>query len=111
MSGPDRDRKLAEAFREAHRADEPPPFGSFWRAGTVRQGSRSRRRIWVPALAALLLVSIAGGIRVRRMRQELELAEQLALLERKDPLAFLLDTPGRDLLRGVPTFNMKGEWP
>ena len=111
MSDRDRDRKLAEAFREAHRADELPPFARFWRAGPVRQGSRGRRRIWVPALAAVLLVSIAGGIRVRRMHRELELAEQLALLQQKDPLAFLLDTPGRDLLRGVPTFNMKGEWP
>jgi len=111
MSGTDPDRKLAEAFREAHRADDPPPFAKLWRSGQMRQVSRRGRRIWVPALAALLLVSIAGGIRAYRMHRELELAEQLALLQQKDPLAFLLDTPGRDLLRGVPTFNMKGEWP
>jgi hypothetical protein len=111
MSGTDRDRKLAEAFREAHRADEPPPFAKFWRTDQVRQTTRRGRRFWVPALAALVLVSIAGGIRVRRMGEERELAEQLALLERRDPLAFLLETPGQELLRGVPTFNLKGEWP
>lgn len=115
MSDADRDRRLAEAFREAHRADQPPPFASFWRAGAVRQSSRRGRRIWVPALAALVLVLIGGGIagaiRIRQLRQERELAEKLAVLERSDPLAFLLETPSQELLRSVPTFDVKGEWP
>jgi hypothetical protein len=111
MSGRDLDRKLAEALREAHRADEPPPFGRFRRTEPERDARRGRRRIWATALAAVVLVSIAGGIRVRRTHQQRELARELSSLAGKDPLAFLLDTPGGELLRSVPRFDIQGELP
>lgn len=123
MSEKDIDRRLRDLFHEAHRPDEPSPFRRVWsaallRASGPRPGQRSRQTrwgwrpwIWASAATAVALLSIASGSGIHRMRQQRELAQQLWWTEARDPLGFLLDTPGRDLLRTVPTFDVKGEWP
>ncbi len=112
----DADRKLGELYREAHSADEPPPFTSSWGAAVARSSHAPRRprrvRSFVWAAAALLLavVSVAGTLRIRSARRQRDLVQEISLWAARDPLGFLLETPGSELLQTVPTFESKGEW-
>ncbi len=128
------DRKLGELYREAHSADEPPPFARSWRAAVARSGPsaegrgekeillftptarggsgrwRVRRWVWAPAALLLAVVSVAGALRIRSAQRQRDLAQEVSLWAARDPLGFLLETPGNELLQTVPTFDSKGEW-
>ena len=126
----DADRTLGELHREAHSADQPPPFARSWGAAVARssrppggsrreeenllftpgRGRRARRWVWVPAALLVAVVSVAGGLRVRSAQRQRDMAREVSLWARKDPLGFLLETPGSELLQTVPTFDSKGEW-
>jgi len=110
MSGKDLDRKLGDLFREAHQADAPPPFARSWSGAREQKAKQWPAWIWTSAATAVALASIFASVRIGT-HQERRLAYQMSLTEPSDPLAFLLDTPGADLLRTVPTFDTKGEWP
>ena len=111
MSEKDLDRELGDLLQEAHRADEPPPFRRVWSTAPKQSRWRRRRWLWAPAATAAAVLAIAGGIRIQAMNQHRHQSRQISGMEERDPLAFLLDIPGRELLRSVPTFDTKGEWP
>ncbi len=127
------DRKLGELYREAHSADQPPSFDRSWRAAVARsspwaegtgeketslftpsaEGSTRRRRVrpWVWAPAALLLAVVSvGALRIRSAQRQRDLAQEISVWAAREPLGFLLETPGSELLQSVPTFDSKGEW-
>jgi len=110
MSGKDLDRKLGDLFREAHQVDAPPPFGRSWSAAREQKAKQWPAWIWTSAATAVALASIFASVRIG-MHQQRQLADRMSFTEPSDPLAFLLDTPGADLLSTVPTFDTKGEWP
>ena len=107
------DRKLGELHREAHSADQPPPFARSWGAAVARSG-RPRRRIrawvWAPAALLVAVLSVAGGLRIRGAQRQRDMAQEISLWAGRDPLGFLLETPSSQLLQTVPTFDRKGEW-
>ena len=125
----DADRKLGDLHREAHSADQPPPFARSWGAAVARssrpprgsrreeenllftpgRGRRARRWVWVPA-AMLVVASVAGGLLIRSAQRRRDMAQEISLWSARDPLGFLLETPGSELLQTVPTFDSKGEW-
>jgi hypothetical protein len=110
MSGKDLDRKLGDLFREAHQVDAPPPFARALSAAREQRAKQWPAWIWASAATAIALVSIFASARIG-IHQQRKLAYQMSLIEPTDPLEFLLDTPGADLVSTVPTFDMKGEWP
>ena len=110
MSGKDLERKLGDVFREAHQLDTPPPFGGAWRAAREQMAKQWPAWIWTSAATAVALASIFASVRIG-LHQQRQLADRMSFTEPSDPLAFLLDTPGADLLSTVPTFDTKGEWP
>ena len=110
MSGKDLDRKLGEVFRVAHQVDAPSPFGRAWSAAREQKAKQWPAWIWTSAATAVALASIFASVRIG-MHQQRQLADRMSFTEPSDPLAFLLDTPGADLLSTVPTFDTKGEWP
>jgi hypothetical protein len=110
MSGKDLDRKLGDLFREAHQVDAPPPFGRAWGAAGEQKAKQWPSWIWASAATAIALASIFASARIG-MHQQRQRAYEMSWTEPRDPLSFLLETPGADLLRTVPTFDTKGEWP
>jgi len=109
----DADRRLGELHREAHSADQPPPFDRSWGAAVARS-RRPRRRIrpwvWAPTALFVAALSIVGGLRIRSAQRQRDIAQEISLWAGKDPLGFLLETPGSELLQTVPSFDSKGEW-
>jgi hypothetical protein len=55
-------------------------------------------------------LSIVGGLRIRSAQRQRDIAQEISLWAGKDPLGFLLETPGSELLQTVPSFDSKGEW-
>src|SRR5262249_7188529 len=116
----DADRRLGDLHREAHSADQPPPFARSWGVASARssasgRGSTRRRHrvspwLWAPAALLLALVSLAGGLRIRSAQRQRDMAQEISLWAGGDPLGFLLETPASELLQTVPTFDSKGEW-
>ena len=105
-------KRLQEFFRQAHADDRPPSFAA------VVESRRPVRRgpLWQPvaALAAVLLVAIAVAWLMPRLTgpgaAPLSEEEQLALASElsgwRGPLDFLLETPGREVLIGAPSFEL-----
>ena len=110
MSDKDLDHKLGDLFHEAHGADEPPLFRRVWSIAPEQKWKRWPRWIWASAVTAVGLLSILSSLHSPGTRQPRQNADRTTWTEVSDPLAFLLDTPGADLLRAVPTFDTKGNW-
>ncbi len=102
MNEQDQETRLRALLDEAHRADRAPAFRRMWEA--ARAGDRTRRPLWVafPALAAVVLLLVWT---TRPQVGPTRGSQQIASLEWKGPLDFLLQTPGSELLNTVPTFN------
>jgi len=66
--------------------------------------------VWAPAALLVAVLSIAGGLRIRSAQRQRDLAQEISFWAARDPLGFLLETPGSELLQTVPTFDSKGEW-
>ena len=103
-SGPD-DSALRRRFTVLRREEEKsvPEFASLWR-GRVR-APRGKTR-WVVAAACALIV-LAAVLWPRSGKRGPEGVPVASITEWKAPTDFLLETPGRELLRTVPEI---GEW-
>ncbi len=88
------DEELRARIAGAHRDDAPPAFGEL-------TGRRRRRR------APLVLVPLAAlaALFLRWPRPTVAPPPAEVPLELADPLAFLLDAPGADVIGGVPRFG------
>jgi len=94
------DEELRARIADAHRDDAPPSFAVL----TAR--ARPRRN------AALVLLPLAavGGLLFMWLRLTGPPPATGAKIEFRDPLAFLLQPPGAEVLRTVPQFK-GGELP
>lgn len=89
-------RRIADLRREDER--RAPQFTSLWR-GRQRKPQRGIRRLIAAAGAVIVLAGLFG---LRAVRPGSENTTVASITEWKAPTDFLLETPGRDLLRTVP---------
>jgi hypothetical protein len=99
------DDALRERFAALRREEErrAPEFASLW-PGRVR-AQRGKTR-WLVAAACALTV-VAAVLWLRSILHKPADVSVASLAEWKAPTDFLLETPGRELLRTVPEI---GEW-
>ena len=90
-----RDEELRARIADAHRDDAPPSFVAL----TAR--ARSRRH----APLVLLPLAAAGVLLIVWLRPVAPPPLADARIEFRDPLAFLLQPPGAEVLRSVPQFE------
>lgn len=81
-----------------------PQFAALWRRKAVHSGRRWR---WSVATVCLLIVAAVFWVAVFRVRSEHTQPNSTvaSITEWKAPTDFLLETPGRELLRTVPRFG------
>lgn len=102
--GPEDDRDLRARFTGLRLQDavRTPEF-----AGLMQQARRSRPpRFTGMAVAAVCL--LVAGLLVLALYPRHHASPAPSLTQWRSPTEFLLQTPGRDLLRSVPRFGM---WP
>ena len=106
MTDDDRDRELTRLFEAERRADEsaaPDLDGLLTRVRPrgVRPGARRRiaLALAVAGVLAAAVLLVRGGASYRGAPP----ADSAQLAEWKSPTAFLLQTPGSELLTQVPT--------
>lgn len=94
------DEQLRRRFAGLRQEDERgvPSFAVLWRS---RQRKPERRIRWVFATGATAIV-FAGLFWLWAVRHGPETTTVASITEWKAPTDFLLETPGRDLLRTVP---------
>ncbi len=102
---PDGDDALRDRFAALRREEErqAPEFASLW-PGRAR-APRGKTRWLVAAVCALIVV--AAVLWLRSAGRKPADVSVVSLTEWKAPTDFLLETPGRELLRTVPEI---GEW-
>jgi hypothetical protein len=101
------DNDLRSLFEELRREDEArTPVFTLTRPSRMARGSRLGRLV---VLAASLagLVACVFFLRLMRQPERLPGTPAVSLTEWKAPTDFLLETPGRELLRTVPAI---GDW-
>jgi hypothetical protein len=98
MNSPE-DNRLRAHFAKLREEDQStaPPFGRTAAAAPVFSHGRSSLRI---ALAAIPLLAIAAMLAVRPHRSKNAARHELAAWS--SPTAFLLETPGKQLLNRIP---------
>jgi hypothetical protein len=104
-SGFDEDRDLQARFAELRRQDASQAL-EFARL-THRRGAE-RKPFPLRKLAVAVACIAIVALMVARLRPRPPLAPVPSLTEWKSPTDFLLQTPGRELLKTVPQF---GAWP
>ncbi len=105
MTGPEEER-IRALVAEAHRADAPPPFDEV-----MRRALRPRpRRFARLALAPLAAAALAAGLFLLWPRPAPPPAPAPGIAW-SDPLGFLLEPPGGDLMKAVPHFDTDGASP
>ena len=99
------DDRLRRRFAALRREEDQqaPEFATLWRA---RAGARRRQARWFAA-AACMLVALLALLWIRSVQRRPDDKTVASITEWKAPTDFLLETPGRDLLRTVPEI---GEW-
>ncbi|HEX4602777.1 MAG TPA: hypothetical protein VH724_02195 [Candidatus Angelobacter sp.] len=97
--------RLRDRFITLRREEERivPEFTALWRGKRRGPGRRWR---WVVATACILIVVLAL-VWQRPARHYPPETTVASVTDWKSPTDFLLETPGRELLRTVPEF---GEW-
>jgi hypothetical protein len=85
-------------------AEHTPQFAALWRRKAVPPVRRWR---WFVATACLLIVAAVFAAAVFSVRSERRQRNNTvaSITEWKAPTDFLLETPGRELLRTVPRFG------
>jgi hypothetical protein len=106
VAGADADRDLSGRFAALRRAEEQytPEFVSLRRRRPRSSGSRALQ-LAAAACVVIVLAAIVWQRASVRWPQDRSVA---SITEWKAPTDFLLETPGRELLRTVPAI---GEWP
>ena len=101
MSLPEEDNRLRTHFANLREEDQSsaPPFNRTAAAAAFSRRSSS----WRIALAAMLALAIAVMLAVRTHRSTDAFPRELAAWS--SPTAFLLETPGRQLLNQTPRFG------
>ena len=100
------DQDLRERFAALRREDagQTPCF-----AVLEKQRTAAPRLVWLPAIAlAALVVVVAGAFLFTRLQRREPPFPNRSITEWKSPTDFLLQTPGREVLRSVPVFT---RWP
>ena len=100
------ERELARLFEAARRADESgaPDLDTLLSRGPRRRGSAGRLIALGAAAAVLLAIAVLLARHAARATRAPEVPVQLADWE--SPTAFLLDTPGSELLTRLPTLSV-----
>lgn len=117
-------RRLRRFFAEVHAHDRPPAFSRLVRTQPAAPVRIGRPALLRPALAALAVLLLALGVvwwvpglrdgggagDAGSLTASLSDADQLALARElsslETPLDFLLDTPGREIFHGSPSFEL-----
>ena len=121
LGGSGSDNTLRRRFAALRRDEEQyaPEFAGLWyaRAGARRQGkARVGTRRWVAragtqarwfAATACALIALLAFFWIRSAQRLAEEKTVASITDWKAPTDFLLETPGRELLRTVPEI---GEW-
>jgi len=99
------DDTLRRRFAALRREEDQhaPDFTRLWRAGA---GARRRQTRWFAA-AACALVALLALLWIRSVQRRADDKTVASITEWKAPTDFLLETPGRELLRTVPEM---GQW-
>jgi hypothetical protein len=105
LGGSDSDDMLRRRFAVLRREEEEhaPAFGRLWRG---RPHARRRQTRWIAAAASALIVLLAL-LWIRSVQRRPDDKTVASITEWKAPTDFLLETPGRELLRTVPEI---GQW-
>ena len=103
--GRDSDDMLQRHFAVLRREEErhAPEFATLWKA---RARTRRRQARWFAATACALIALLAF-LWIRSAQRHAQEKTVASITEWKAPTDFLLETPGRELLRTVPEI---GEW-
>jgi hypothetical protein len=103
--GGDSDDMLRRRFAVLRREEErhAPEFATLWKAQT---GARRRKVRWVAA-SACALIALLALFWIRSAQRRPDDKTVASITEWKAPTDFLLETPGRELLRAVPEI---GQW-
>jgi hypothetical protein len=105
LRGGDSDNTLRRRFVALRREEDQqaPEFATLWKA---RAGKRRRQTRWFAATACALIALLAF-LWIRSVQRRHDDKTVASITEWKAPTDFLLETPGRELLRTVPEI---GEW-
>lgn len=108
MNGDWERERITGWFRDLRRSEEDriPPFAGVWEAAVVRAAHRCPPAVLFRlATAAAILVFLAAPALWwwhRHKQTDRALTEAVSIAQWKSPTAFLMDTPGREMLRTVP---------
>lgn len=105
FGGSDPDDMLRRRFAVLRREEEQhaPAFADLWKP---RAGARRRKLRWLAATACALIALLAF-LWIRSAQRRPEEIAVASITDWKAPTDFLLETPGRELLRTVPEI---GQW-
>jgi len=105
LGGSDSDDMLRRRFGVLRREEEEhaPEFGRLWHG---RAHARRPQTRWFMA-AACVLVALLAFLWIRSAQRHSEEKAVASITQWKTPTDFLLETPGRELLRTVPEI---GQW-
>ena len=114
FGGSDSDDMLRRRFAVLRQEEEQhaPEFAGLWNAcaATRRQGKARagvRRQVRWLAATACALAALLAFFWIRSAQRRPEETTAASITEWKAPTDFLLETPGRELLRTVPEI---GQW-
>jgi hypothetical protein len=105
LGGSSSDDALRPRFAALRREEDQqaPEFARLWQA---RAGARRRHAHWFAATACAL-IALLVFLWIRSAQRRPDDKTVASITEWKAPTDFLLETPGRELLRTVPEI---GEW-
>ena len=111
MNAQHHDEKLRVALQTAHHDERPPVFDALM----ARQATVPARRRWALASSTALATVAACALVIWNVRDACPGAAPTTVAYSfgnwQAPTDFLLETPGRDLLSTVPTFEVVDEIP
>ena len=106
----DRDRELSRLFEAERLADESgaPPLDTFLGRSRPRRAraADALQRLALAAAVALVIATAAVVLRSGTPAAGPGEPETTQIAEWRSPTAFLLDTPGSELLTDVPTLTL-----